>query len=114
VILVGAARAGLVWANGKLLSSNLWRHRRWQIGFFALFFVSLVDVKVSRNKWGFLFVGTIVRLVLIDIFFGWIHAIYSHSRAVPDATIKSAALLDAYIRVMGVVRIRGDHDGRRV
>ena len=67
-VVGGASGSGLrEWKVFR--SSNLWRHRRWQIGFFAVFFVSFVDVKVTRNKSRFLFVGTIVFLVLIALTF---------------------------------------------
>jgi hypothetical protein len=45
--------------------SYLGRHRRWQVGPFVLFFVSLIDVKVRRNKLRLLVVGAIVLLVWI-------------------------------------------------
>jgi hypothetical protein len=56
--------------NEKLFfRSNLGRHRRWQIGFFFLCFVSLVDFKVRRQKLRFLTVGSTVLLGSIHVIF---------------------------------------------
>ena len=57
--------------SGTLPYSNLGRHRRGQISFFFLWLVSLVDVKVRRNKlrFRFLIVGAVVLL-------GWIYLIF--------------------------------------
>jgi hypothetical protein len=49
--------------------SSLGRHRRGQIGFLALIFASLIDVKVSRNKLRFLIIDAIVLLVSIPFIF---------------------------------------------
>jgi hypothetical protein len=50
-------------------SSNLGRHRRWQIGFFVLFFVSLGDVKISGNKSRFLTICDVLLRVSIPFIF---------------------------------------------
>jgi hypothetical protein len=49
----------------RIFRSYLGGHRRWQFGPFVRFFVSLVDVKVRRNKLRLLVVGAIVLLVWI-------------------------------------------------
>ena len=41
-------------------SSNLGRHRQWQVRFFVLFFVSLWDFKISCNKSSFITIGAIL------------------------------------------------------
>jgi hypothetical protein len=52
-----------------LFPSYLGRHSRWEVGFFVLFFVSLVDVEVRRNEARFLTVGAIKLLVSIPFVF---------------------------------------------
>jgi hypothetical protein len=48
-------------------SSNLGRHRRWQVRFFVLFFVSLWDFKIRWSKSSFITIGAILFFVLIPL-----------------------------------------------
>jgi hypothetical protein len=64
-IAVGNLFAGK--CTSRTDSSNLGRHRRWQVRFFVLFLVSLRDSKISWNKSSFLTIGAILFFVLIPL-----------------------------------------------